>query len=238
LIGTVESFARQPPTPQATMAQLKRIVTPGEFGGTRALVVGGSRGLGELTAKLIAAGGGRVVITYVAGETDARQVADEINIDVELCSVIRYDVREPATAQLAALGKLPTSLYYMATPAIFRRKSGVFVTGRFAEFLTFYEHGFWYLCDAIRQHQPDISVFYPSFVAVDDRPANMTEYAMTKVAGEMLCDDMNAHLKPIRITTYRLPRLPTDQTATLRQVETPDTCDIMLPIIRRVEAPR
>ncbi len=46
-------------------------VSANEFTGAAALVVGGSRGLGELTAKLLAAGGGRVTITYAYGEGDA-----------------------------------------------------------------------------------------------------------------------------------------------------------------------
>ena len=44
---------------------------PGEFANVRALVIGGSRGLGEITAKIIAAGGGDVWITYRRGKEDA-----------------------------------------------------------------------------------------------------------------------------------------------------------------------
>ncbi len=61
------SFARVPPVEQPTMRSLAGLVAPTEFAGCVALIVGGSRGLGELTAKLISSGGGRVIVTWQTG---------------------------------------------------------------------------------------------------------------------------------------------------------------------------
>ena len=58
-----------------------------------------------------------------------------------------------------------------------------------------------------------ISVLYPSSVAVVDRPGDMTEYAMAKSAGEILCADLERSDKRFRILVERLPRMLTDQTA-------------------------
>src|SRR5688572_29550477 len=63
LVGTVDSFARQPPVPQKSSREFVGLVEPGAFTGSTALVIGGSRGLGEVTAKLLAAGGAKVTIT-------------------------------------------------------------------------------------------------------------------------------------------------------------------------------
>ncbi len=57
LKGAVQSYARMPPTPQASMQDLADLIEPGAFSGVEALIIGGSRGLGEVTAKLLAAGG-------------------------------------------------------------------------------------------------------------------------------------------------------------------------------------
>jgi acyl dehydratase len=239
LAGTLESFVRQPPAVQAGMAGLAKRIAPGEFAGTTALVVGGSRGLGELTAKILAAGGARVVVTYAAGQTDAERVQNEINTHGGECEILRYDVRAPAEPQLMGLVNLPTELYYFATPAIFRRKSGLFVRDRFNDFFNFYVTGFYDLCQALCCRRPQgISVFYPSSIAIEERPVGMAEYAMAKMAGEMLCADMMAYEGPIHITIKRLPRLPTDQTATLMQVETADPIEVMMPIVREVHAHR
>lgn len=237
LAGNLESFVRQPPVVQAGIAELAGRIAPGEFAGTTALIVGGSRGLGELTAKMLAAGGAQVLITYAAGRADAERVQHEITTQAGKCTILHYDVRAPAEAQLMNLAKVPAELYYFATPAIFRRKSGDFAQDKFNDFFLFYVTGFYDLCQTLCRRWPQgISVFYPSSTAVETRPAGMTEYAMVKAAGEILCTDMMACESRIHITVRRLPRLPTDQTATLMQAEAADPVEVMLPIVREVHA--
>jgi hypothetical protein len=76
--GSVEAFARRPPATQPRADVVARDVTANEFAGGVALIVGGSRGLGEATAKIVAAGGAHAIITYAAGRDDAQRVAAEI----------------------------------------------------------------------------------------------------------------------------------------------------------------
>jgi hypothetical protein len=64
----------------------------------------------------------------------------------------------------------------------------------------------------------------------------MTEYTMAKAAGEVLCADMNAFQAPLHVTVSRLPRLPTDQTASITAEETTDPLRVVLPIIREVQS--
>lgn len=235
--ATLETFARQPPTAQADMAEAARHVRPDEFAGVSALVIGGSRGLGELTAKLIAAGGGRVCITYAHGRADAERVAAEIGAAGGRCTVLPYDIHAAATPQLAGLNEVPNQLYYFATPGIFRPRSGLFSSARFAEFSRFYASAFGELVEAAARQWPDgLRVFYPSSVAVAERPPGMTEYAMAKAAGEVLCADLDAQSKTLRVMCPRLPRLPTDQTATLMPVRAADPLQTLLPLLREMAA--
>lgn len=236
--GVVRSFLRQPPLRQASMNALKSVVAPGEFSGAVVLVVGGSRGLGELTAKLIATGGGRVILTWQSGKEDAEHVANEIRSVGGVCDTVEYDVRTPAARQLTALPAIPTHMYYFATCTIFRPQGEFFSIGRLREFLAFYVDGFWQLLHGLRAMQPGISAFYPSSISVTKRPRGMTEYSMAKAAGEVLCADMNETLAPLYITVRRLPRLPTDQTAAVTAVEVADPVETMLPIIREVQLRR
>jgi len=236
MTGMVKSFARHPPVAQATMESLAGLVAPAEFAGSHVLIVGGSRGLGELTAKLIATGGGRVAITWQTGKEDAERVAREIRTAGGACETIAYDARRPAAEQLAALAEPPTHAYYFATPSIFRPQAEMFVQERLAEFLAVYVDGFWDLSHALRMRRPETSLFYPSSIAVTERPRGMTEYAMAKASGEVLCADMKASLGPLHVTVSRLPRLPTDQTATFADAETASPVEIMLPIIREVQS--
>jgi acyl dehydratase/NAD(P)-dependent dehydrogenase (short-subunit alcohol dehydrogenase family) len=236
LTGSLECFARTPPVSQPTMQSLAGLVNTTEFTGAVALVVGGSRGLGELTSKLVATGGGRVIITYQVGRTDAERVAREILEAGGTAEAMAYDARRPAEEQLAGLANAPTHLYYFATPVISQRQSDVFVPLRFDDFNAVYVHGFWHLTVALRARQPKLSIFYPSSAFVSERPRNMTEYAMAKLAGEALCADMNLGLAPSHVTVSRLPPLPTDQTASIIAPETASPVETLLQIVREVQS--
>ena len=238
IAGIVRSFFRQPPLRQASMQELAGVVAPDEFSGAVVLVVGGSRGLGELTAKLIASGGGRVILTWQSGKEDAEHVANQIRSVGGVCDTVEYDVRKPAAQQLTDLPAIPTHMYYFATCTIFRAQGDVFSTSRFQEFLAFYVDGFWQLLRELRALKQNISVFYPSSISVTERPRGMTEYSMAKAAGEVLCADINQMWAPMHITVRRLPRLPTDQTAAVIAVEVADPVKTMLPIVREVQSRR
>ena len=233
--GQIDTNLRPSPTAQADLASLATRVAADEFAGVAALVVGGSRGLGELVAKILAAGGAHVAVTYAVGEADARRVQSDVTAFGGRCDVLRYDVGKGAAEQLAGLGMMPDQVYFMATPAIFRRAEAAFVPERFQDFVSFYVTGFSDLCEALRARgAADMAVFYPSSVSLDDRPANMTEYTMAKAAGEVLCADMKSFGHWRNILVRRLPRLPTDQTATLFDDENEDPVDVMLPIVREM----
>lgn len=235
--GTLDAHVRPEPTAQADPVSIAAQVVPGEFTDARALVIGGSRGLGELIGKIIAIGGGDVTLTYSVGESDARRVEAEITGHGGRCNIIRYDIRKSTGEQLSHLHSIPTQVYYLATPVIARRSSTTFNQQQFQEFITFYVTAFYDLCRELRSRfNGDISVFYPSSVYVDTRPKGMTEYAMAKTAGEILCADLQTFETPGRILVRRLPRLPTDQTASIFTVGTADPISVILPIIREVYA--
>jgi hypothetical protein len=234
--GTIESIARFPPVAQDSLEHLAGLVQCDEFHGTHALIIGGSRGLGELTAKLIAAGGGAVTITYAVGLNDALKVQQQIKEWGGICEIMQYDATLPASEQLARSGPRVTSLYYFATTAIFLRKTQFYSRAIFERFYRIYVDGFYEACMSALQHSnTGISVFYPSSIAVVDRPADMTEYAMAKSAGEILCADLERSNKQFRILVERLPRMLTDQTATVIPAKAMSPAEVMLPIVRCVE---
>ena len=64
----------------------------------------------------------------------------------------------------------------------------------------------------------------------------MTEYAMAKAAGEILSADLARSSTGSRVIVERLPRMLTDQTATTMAIKTASPLEVMLPIVRRMEA--
>jgi acyl dehydratase/NAD(P)-dependent dehydrogenase (short-subunit alcohol dehydrogenase family) len=240
LVGKVTAFSRWPPIDSPPpLADLAAHVKSSEFSAGVALVLGGSRGLGAVTAKILALGGAKTIITYARGEEDARRLAREINTACgpESCNTLRVDVRKDVRVQLASLASAVTHFYYFATPPILSQNEGVFSPDLYAIFSRFYLSGFF---EALQFLVPQarngiLSAFYPSSAYVETRPSGMTEYSMAKMAGELLCADLNrSYRRHLRIHVERLPRVLTDQTASLTPTETADPVATMLPVIRSV----
>jgi acyl dehydratase len=237
LQGQIEAFSPPSPPQQLAINEIARIVEPVEFAGQTALVVGGSRGLGELAAKVVAAGGGRVLITYNVGKADAERVANEVRAFGGHADVFPYDVREEASGQLSQLEKtIPTHVYYFATCQISRPKSEAIEPEILTQFMDFYVCGLYDLCRGLWERGlKQVSIFYPSSVYVEERPRDLTEYAMAKAAGEVLCADIPRIMPGFRVLQRRLPRLLTDQTISVTSQKLPQAIDLILPMIRAMK---
>ena len=239
--GSVQAFLRWPPVAQASLSEIMSIVDPTEFAGSVALIIGGSRGLGSLTAKILAAGGGKVILTYATGRADAAELIEEIRSQSasDICQALRYNVHEKAATQLKNINAGVTHLYYFATTNIARQKEIPFVTGLFDEFVQMYVNGFYDCCYYLsEQGSEGLTAFYPSSVFLESNPPDMIEYCMAKMAGEMLCANMNRMSSRVHIIVSRLPRLLTDQTATVFPVAAEDPLKVMLPEVRNVQSSR
>jgi NAD(P)-dependent dehydrogenase (short-subunit alcohol dehydrogenase family) len=233
LAGRIDAFARHQPTAQADMKTVSARVTGRPFIGQRALIVGGSRGLGEVTAKIIAAGGGHPVVTYREGREEAGRVATEIRQAGGMCDVMQYDVLHPAG--LGDIGNVD-SCYYFATAKIFQRKSALFEPDKLRVFLDYYVDGFFNLCAALpKRDAGKVAIFYPSTMALDVPTAGIAEYAMAKAAGETLVHQLNAFLPGVHAISRRLPRIATDQTATVGVASAQNALDVLVPIVHEVQ---
>jgi hypothetical protein len=220
--GSIGAFHRPEPQAQPAFAAIKPRVDAALFAGQVALVIGGSRGIGELTAKILAAGGAEVIVAYNAGEDDARRVAREIVEGGGRASWQRFDVQAPP-----ALAAKPTHLYYFATPQITSHK-GAFSNALFGRYCAYYVGAFINTVQAVRPR----AVFYPSSVYVEEMPAGFAEYALAKAAGEAACRYLAAGDGAPRVAIERLPRLPTDQTVSFGQSETADPVPVLLKALR------
>ena len=235
--GKVTATARLPPVEQACMTNVMTQVGRSEFAGVRALIIGGSRGLGEVTAKIIAAGGGQVVVTYHSGEDDARRIAAEIRIAGGACEFRKLDVLRGASDQLDTSMLNANQLYYFATPRIARSKADDYNQDLFAEFVEYFVNGFQRTCMAMRNASGSpLSVFYPSTEFITNGPPEMTEYAMAKAAGEILCVDIARKIPGLRIKVVRLPKLKSDQTAGVLAMDVADPLGPLLGIVRSLGA--
>ena len=236
--GKLVVFFRPPQLEQAGMAAIAQKVDAQGYKYSVALVVGGSRGLGEVTAKIIAAGGGMPIITYQSGATDAERVAADIRQAGGRCEIVKFDVLN----DLATLGEflqskaVPTSIYYFATPKILPRRSGLFDFDLLAKFTQVYVDAFGKLIELVASLSTQkLSVFYPSTVFVVEKPADLVEYYLAKQLGEEFCAYYREYSPRVHIEFDRLPRVKTDQTAALLSHPMEDGLDVMLPLVAKTE---
>ena len=235
--GTVSALIRPVPVVQALLADIHSTVAPREFSVQRALVVGGSRGLGEITAKIIAAGGGGVTLTYNTGESDARRVANEIFSAGGECEVIELDVLDPAAAldKLRRGDKAFGHLYYFPTPRIARRKAGLSETQPLELFHSYYVEAFSRMCLAIVGDEL-LRVFYPSTIYINQPVENLNEYIAAKLAGEAKCRHLHLLHPRIAVVAGRLPKLNTDQNLSFLGKPADDPVPHMIRVVRQMNA--
>jgi acyl dehydratase len=232
--GRLSAFLRPAPSQQAGCRQLAGMVNHGEFAGQSALVIGGSRGLGEVTAKLLSAGGAKVLITYHLGKQDAEAIAAEINSAGGHCAVAPFDSNQPVNLSAPVL---PTHLYYFATPHITADKTKVFSEERFVEYYRCYVTGFVNTLQQFAQGALTIDVLYPSTVFLNE-PGQLAEYCAAKAAGEEVCRQLAARFPAWRIRVPRLPRMTTDQNNGFLAVKADAPETVLLPLLRELQASR
>jgi hypothetical protein len=223
--ATITAAMRPAPQAQPDTDKIRRSVPTDAYAERRALVIGGSRGLGELCAKMLGAGHAQVRLTYHLGSGDAERVVREIRMAGGSAEAFAFDALSPPDnlEQLLGSGWVPTHIYYFATPPIIAGIVGHFSPPLFQSFCHFYVNGVQALWASIRGFSKQaLTLIYPSSVYVDAMVSNLGEYAVAKAAGESLCRFIESVDRHTHVKIVRLPRLPTDQTLSLTDDEPAD----------------
>lgn len=239
---TARALIRPTPVAAPSIAEATAKVCANEFADRRALIIGGSRGLGAATATLLSVGGAKVTLTYhsqvEAASTLAAEIQDQCGADA--VEVIQHDVRCMDNRALDRALQTCTHIYYFPTPKITRQHTAIFDSNAFRDFCSVYVDGFSALCTRAVEcsSRTRLGVLYPSSTAVSERPRGMTEYAMAKAAGEVLCAELMRGHPQLSIVAPRFPRVLTDQTALAIPVRSISAIDAMLPCLRSENATR
>jgi hypothetical protein len=235
--GTLAAFFDPAPFAQPSLAEVAGAVRPDEFRRQKALIIGGSRGLGELTAKMIVAGGGSVRLTCHRGSEDASRTIAELKAFGADAEGFAWDVLEPNRNAIAeALADwIPDRLYYFAAPHLVPSPKGdSFSTDKFDELCRYHVEGLRSTVDALPR-TPDVGLrlFFPSTARIDAEAAEWKEFAAAKAEGEKTCLMLQEEAAIERFHAPRLPWLPTDQTVGLRSLKLTNALQALLPEVRR-----
>ncbi len=236
--GTLSAFFDPAPVGQASIAEVLKAVHPTEFQKQKALVIGGSRGLGELAAKIIAAGGGVVRLTYLRGENDAHRVLSELRSLHADADGFAWDALAPNDG---AIGKAlanwtPSHLYYFASPHLEPSPNGCpFSTEKHQRLCRYYAHGLRSLVESLKSLPVEgLRLFYPSTALLDSCTTGWEEFAAAKTDGEKMCRILQEKSMIADLHAPRLPWMPTDQTVGLRSIKLANALETILPEIRAI----
>ena len=242
LSGYVDTFVRPSPVMQPKISKISQYVDLNSSKNQVALVIGGSRGLGELTAKIIAAGGGQIVISYLLGDTEAEKIVEEINNWGGKAICMRLDINDPKKAiyGLKEKGIVPTQVYYFASPRIASNISRELDKDLLDLFISYYVEGFSATVEGLKEFfdNSSINIFYPSTVFIDSMPEQFKEYTSSKELGEVRCSELINKYLNFRILINRLPRMTTDQTVGFINLPTEDSLPVMINVVKNMHTLR
>ena len=121
LNASLEAFFRPPPiTSDNSKIIAEKTNLLKRLPNHKVLIIGGSRGLGAWTAKILASLGSDVTITYNLGEEDAIEIQSDINRYLEgKCDYFHLDVNSISDLKI---NETYNQMYYFATPKIFGKQ--------------------------------------------------------------------------------------------------------------------
>lgn len=212
--GELRAFVRPPPVEQPNMQSVMGLVKRNSFSGQNALIIGGSRGLGEVVAKCVAAGGGKVLITYASGCDEAYKVQQSIIKNGGDCDIVKLDVLKFCSISDMLNKFSVTHMYYFASCRI-TPNNNKFDQALYSKYSEFYVGKFKKISDILIKKFDDIKIFYPSTIFIDKKKKGFEEYITAKLAGESLCKELDRCNKEVNIYVKRLPALATDQTSSI-----------------------
>jgi hypothetical protein len=235
--GFVQAFIRPTPIIQLPFLEVlkftKNIIN---LSNTYSIVIGGSRGLGEVTSKIITSYGGNVIITYNKGKSEAIKICDDINSNSPniLAVPLYLDMENPKHLfdYVSTNGIKLDAIYYFATPKIKGFNSVELDEDLLNLYNLFYTVYFSRLLKLFNNDSDNkIKVFYPSTIFIDQQNDNLMEYILSKKNAEIYIGYQKRKLKNIDILVSRLGRLNTDQNNSVFSVETEDPLVVMNDIV-------
>lgn len=221
--GEIVSIIRPKIIKQPSVASLKKFVKPNNFKNIKALIIGGSRGLGEVCAKLLTLGGAKVFITYNSGKEDIEKLADNLNIN--FC---KYDVLSEKKLELPWQ---PTHLLYFASPKVLPETKDRNLNSLTDLYNKFYVIGLIKIFKLIN-NKNKLNVLYPSTIFLDNPNPNFKLYSKAKLNGEKLCQQIMSNHENVKIYFPRLESLKTDLTSSFYQKKMPNIAQYMCNVLK------
>ena len=238
--GFISAFIRPKPVTQLAFGQISNFTKNRiDLSNTYSIIIGGSRGLGEVTSKIIASYGGNVIVTYYNGQNEAIEICEDINSNSQekLAVPLYLNVENPRNLldYISDNAIQVDVIYYFATPKIKGVSSIELEKDMLNIFNSYYTVYFSSILKLLEDNLTNkIKIFYPSTVFLNTGNMNLMEYVLAKKSAEIFIEHVSCRLKNIEIIVHRLEMLNTDQNNSVFPVETEDPLIIMNDIVLRM----
>jgi acyl dehydratase/NADP-dependent 3-hydroxy acid dehydrogenase YdfG len=225
--GILWALVRPAPVVQVSMQNIKERIPVGRFAGRRVIVIGGSRGLGEITSKILAAGGAEVAVSYRVGRNDAERVVKDICSHGGKAFAFQLDTNADNWEEsLVNCCSGFDHLGFFATPPITAGDGTTFNETLFQKFNEVYVSSLILVSKRLaKMTNGTFGLFNASSIYVEEPPLRNLEYAASKAASEACCRWLRTAYPKARIHIARFPRLLTDQTASFMAANDVDSLD-------------
>ena len=181
-----------------------------QFSHQKALIIGGSKGLGEAVVKILSHGFADIMFSFNTGKKDAFKIKSKNNKKIK---IFYLNVEKKLNLkQIKLIQRFkPTHFYYFATPKIFTGEAYNFDVKKFNLFNQYYLSSFneiFKVLDKVKLK----AVFSPSSISVNEPTSKLFEYSCSKSAMETYFVYLKSKYRYINFYFPRLLKIRTNQT--------------------------
>ena len=213
-IISLKAFRLQKPIYQKSIKSYYGRIPKTLFLNQSSIVIGGSRGLGEITTKCLLVGGSIVSFTFNQGLKDAKRLINDLHNNGYKANKLKLDIIN--TKKMTGVFKKEKfdNLFYFASPKIIGNISKEIDSTIFKKMCTFYAINFYKIAREFILNGGTY-IFYPSTYFLNNHNQKFKEYILAKKMGESSCDLLKDEFPNVKIFYPRLKSVLTDQTQNL-----------------------
>ena len=183
----------------------------------RALVLGGSSGIGLGVVRCLLHGGANVLATFRSEQSDLEELSKCFENRLQ---TLQFELNEIGIKSENFIQFQPTQLYYFITPRIFAPQQESSSFSRLQLLIDTYCTKVLEILSVLEPAVTNLKVFLPSSSAISEERFNQRDYVCAKMLQESLVAHIIAEHTKLEVYCPRLPRYATRQTLSVSPVDT------------------
>lgn len=233
IYGHLESMLRPKEKKGVKNKIIKKYIKSDEFKNFNSLVIGGSRGIGNLVTRIIANGGGKVRFTYNKGKEESQTINKSFSKNSNVKKAIKLNILN--NSEISKLRDIPTinSIFYFPSPKIIKSWNHNHDESLLKIYKLYYFHQFKTIVSKFSKINEKRIFFYPSTILISKNEAGFNSYIEAKILGERFCS--NNRNKNIKFYYPRLPKLLTDQNNDFYNRSEESNLPVILKELRKIQ---